>query len=53
MKVIAVNSSPRKQWNTARLLKKAIEDAAAAGAETKLVHLYDLSYRGCTSCFAY
>ncbi len=52
MKVIAVNGSPRKQWNTARLLEKTLDGAAAAGAETKLVHLYDLSYRGCTSCFA-
>ena len=52
MKIIAVNGSPRKQWNTARLLEKTLEGAAAAGAETKLVHLYDLSYRGCTSCFA-
>ncbi len=52
MKIIAVNGSPRKQWNTARLLEKTLEGAAAAGAEAKLVHLYELSYRGCTSCFA-
>jgi multimeric flavodoxin WrbA len=52
MKIIAVNGSPRKQWNTARLLEKALEGAADVGAETKLVHLYDLAYKGCTSCFA-
>lgn len=52
MKIIAVNGSPRKQWNTARLLEKTLEGAASTDAETKLVHLYDLSYRGCTSCFA-
>ena len=52
MKIIAVNGSPRKQWNTARLLEKALEGAAAAGAETKLVHLYDLTFKGCVSCFA-
>ncbi len=52
MKIIAVNGSPRKQWNTARLLEKTLEGAAAAGAETKLVHLYDLAFKGCVSCFA-
>jgi multimeric flavodoxin WrbA len=52
MKVIAVNGSPRKNWNTATLLKNALEGAASTGAETELVHLYDLDYKGCTSCFA-
>ncbi|WP_326975178.1 flavodoxin family protein [Caproicibacter sp. BJN0012] len=52
MKVIAVNGSPRKSWNTATLLQKALDGAASAGAETELIHLYDLKYRGCTSCFA-
>lgn len=52
MKLFAINGSPRKKWNTAVLLEKALEGAAAAGAETEIVHLYDLDYRGCTSCFA-
>ena len=52
MKVIAINGSPRKHWNTAMMLEKALEGAASRGAETDLVHLYDLSFRGCTSCFA-
>lgn len=52
MKVIAVNGSPRKQWNTATLLNKTLEGAASQGAETELVHLYDLSFKGCNSCFA-
>ncbi len=52
MKVLAVNGSPRKKWNTATLLEKALAGAASQGAETELVHLYDLDYRGCTSCFA-
>lgn len=52
MKVIAVNGSPRKKWNTASLLKKSLEGAATTGAETELVHLYDLDFKGCTSCFA-
>ncbi|MEJ2689010.1 MAG: flavodoxin family protein, partial [Deltaproteobacteria bacterium] len=52
MKVIAFNGSPRKKWNTATLLGKALEGAASQGAETRLVHLYDLQYKGCISCFA-
>jgi multimeric flavodoxin WrbA len=50
--VIAINGSPRKKWNTAMLLEKALEGAASQGAETELVHLYDLNFTGCTSCFA-
>ena len=52
MKVLAVNGGPRKTWNTATLLEKALEGAASQGAETELVHLYDLRYTGCVSCFA-
>jgi multimeric flavodoxin WrbA len=51
VKLIAINGSPRKSWNTATLLKKTIEGAQAAGAETELIHLYDLTFKGCTSCF--
>jgi len=51
-KVIAINGSPRKKWNTATLLNKALEGAASQGASTELIHLYDLSYKGCISCFA-
>lgn len=52
MKIIAFNGSPRKTWNTATLLNKALEGAASQGAETELIHLYDLNYKGCISCFA-
>jgi multimeric flavodoxin WrbA len=51
MEVIAFNGSPRKTWNTATLLQKALEGAASKGATTKLIHLYDLDYKGCKSCF--
>ena len=50
--VIAINGSPRKSWNTATLLEDALEGAKSHGADTELVHLYDLDYKGCTSCFA-
>ena len=52
MKVIAFNGSPRKNWNTATLLQSALDGAASMGAETELVHLYDLNFSGCKSCFA-
>jgi multimeric flavodoxin WrbA len=50
--IIAINGSPRKKWNTATLLEHALEGAQAQGAVTELIHLYDLDYKGCTSCFA-
>ncbi|WP_094606446.1 hypothetical protein SPSIL_049920 [Sporomusa silvacetica DSM 10669] len=52
MKVLAFNGSPRKTWNTAVLLNHALEGAASQGAETEIIHLYDLNYKGCVSCFA-
>ncbi len=52
MKIMAFNGSPRKKWNTATLLAKALEGAASRAAETELIHLYDLDYKACISCFA-
>ena len=52
MKAIAINGSPRKKWNTATLLERALEGAASEGAETEIIHLYDLNFKGCISCFA-
>jgi multimeric flavodoxin WrbA len=52
MNIIGINGSPRKKWNTATLVTKALEGAAAQGAATELVHLYDLDFKGCRSCFA-
>jgi multimeric flavodoxin WrbA len=52
MNVIAVNGSPRKDWNTGTLLTSGLAGAESVGARTKLVHLYDLTYKGCTSCFS-
>ena len=52
MNVLAFNGSPRKEWNTATLLTEALKGAASQGAETELIHLYDLDFKGCRSCFA-
>jgi multimeric flavodoxin WrbA len=52
LKSIAINGSPRKSWNTAQILKAALEGASSAGSQTELVHLYDLDFKGCVSCFS-
>jgi multimeric flavodoxin WrbA len=53
MKVIAFNGSPRKKnWNTVTLLKYFLKGVETVGAKTRLIHLYDLNYSGCVSCFA-
>jgi multimeric flavodoxin WrbA len=51
MKVIAINGSPRKNWNTHLLLEKCLEGAKEVGAETEVIHLYDIQFKGCSSCF--
>lgn len=52
MNVIAFNGSPRKKGNTATLLENALAGAKNGSAKTALVHLYDLTFKGCISCFA-
>jgi multimeric flavodoxin WrbA len=52
MHAVAINGSPRKNWNTDTLLQKALDGVKSMGAQTELVHLYDLQFKGCSSCFA-
>ena len=52
MKTIIINASPRKNWNTYKLLKGAQKGAESAGGETKFVDLYDLNFSGCRGCLA-
>jgi multimeric flavodoxin WrbA len=49
-KVIAVAGSPRREGNSATLLKAALAGATAAGAQAEVVYLNDLSFRGCQGC---
>ncbi len=51
-KIYAVNGSPRKNGNTAIVLQHALEGAKSNGAETELIHLSDINFTGCRSCFA-
>ena len=52
MKAIAINGSPRKKWNTHMLLEKCLNGAKESGAEIELINLYDITFKGCVSCFA-
>ena len=52
MKVLAINGSPRKEWNTVEILSAALEKARQQGAEAELIHLDSLKFTGCKSCFA-
>lgn len=51
MKLLAINGSPRKNKNTGQLLEKIVEGAIAAGGSGEIVHLRDITYKGCISCF--
>jgi len=51
-KVVAINASPRTNWNTAALVKEAAEGARTEGAEVESFDLYKLEkFTGCISCF--
>jgi multimeric flavodoxin WrbA len=50
LKAIAVAGSPRREGNSATLVKTALAGATAAGAQGEVVHLNDLSFRGCQAC---
>jgi len=52
MKVYGINCSPRKNNNTATMIYSAVNGAASEGAETEIIHLTDLDFSGCQSCFA-
>lgn len=54
MKIYAFNGSPRKNRNTAQMLKAFVDGVrfAAPDAEVEYIDLYDYTYKGCISCFA-
>ena len=51
-KIMIIDGGPRKNMNTAAMLSKVAEGAAQAGADVKIVRLYDMAYKGCISCLA-
>ena len=50
MKVVAISSSPRRDGNTAILLRHVLAELDGAGIETELVQLAGKSLSGCTGC---
>jgi multimeric flavodoxin WrbA len=52
MTIIVLNASPRKNFNTAKLLKEAQKGAESTGANVEYFNLYDYNFKGCMSCFA-
>ena len=52
-KIVAVNASPRTNWNTAQLIKEAVKGAESVGVDIEYFDLYKLEkFTGCISCFA-
>ena len=51
-KIVAINASPRANWNTAQLVKEAGLGAKGQNAQVKVIDLYKLDkFTGCISCF--
>ncbi len=51
-KVIILNASPRKNWNTYKMCESFALGVKESGAEAEIINLYDVDFKGCRSCFA-
>jgi multimeric flavodoxin WrbA len=53
-KIVIIDGGPRRNMNTAQMLRKIAEGALSVDAdiEVKSFRLYDLNYKGCMSCMA-
>ena len=50
--IVAINASPRVDWNTGTLIREASQGAESEGAEVVVFDLYKLEkFTGCISCF--
>ncbi|MCX4291581.1 MAG: flavodoxin family protein [Odoribacter sp.] len=54
MEIIIINGSPRHDGNTVRMCRAFAEGAESSGKNisTRMIHLCDLEFKGCRSCFA-
>jgi multimeric flavodoxin WrbA len=50
MYVVAFNTSPRKDGNTGRLIKYALDEIEKQGIRTELVHIGGKPIQGCIAC---
>lgn len=51
-KVIMLNASPRKSWNTYKMCESFAKGVNESGADAEIINLYDIDFKGCRSCFA-
>ena len=51
-KVIILNGSPRKNWNTYKMCESFANGVRESGAQAEIINLYDVDFKGCRSCFA-
>lgn len=49
-KILILNGSPKKNGNTAKLIKAFTEGAQAAGHEVREFHLQSMNINGCLDC---
>jgi len=52
IRVLGINSSPRRYGNTFKLLKAALKAAESAGAKVDYVDLYDYKIEPCQGCLS-
>lgn len=52
MRVVAFNGSPRKDGNTARLIRRVFAELEAEGIKTELVQLGGERIHGCVACYS-
>jgi multimeric flavodoxin WrbA len=48
--ILGFNGSPRPKWNTAQLIRRALEGAASQGARTEYFDLNSINFKPCQSC---
>lgn len=51
-KVVILNGSPRKNWNTYKMCESFAKGVNESNAEAEIINLYDIDFKGCRSCFA-
>jgi multimeric flavodoxin WrbA len=52
MKVVGINGSPRKDGNTAILIRSVFAELTTEGIETELIQLSGHPLKGCTGCLS-
>lgn len=52
MHILAINGSPRRTGNTARIIRAILKGAESDGAETTHVNLHAINMKGCQGCLS-